>query len=283
MLRTDAWAFLDIRNPLCAWNIYRGFLVSPPAEPGVISVWAAAVLRRTVGGDPSSVLRESALERVRKERFPQRVSRLRGLYCFLDKDSAEQALIWFSGRNHFRRDLMADLSLIDAGQARDRLDSNWITYSPRHANGLYTDVSWIDDYWRGTAMPDRIPVWESIVDGRLAVLGSSLRERAYDLLRKSFPESLMLLEIARIAAWIGSNLGNCYARLLTDEASGDILVEHFIDMRDADNPEMLSHMTRVIKEGHPVRWADIEPQVTKGGFGNAPDFRRLNFRIPIRF
>jgi hypothetical protein len=34
MLTTDAYAFLNINDPVCAWATYRRVLVSAPEEPG---------------------------------------------------------------------------------------------------------------------------------------------------------------------------------------------------------------------------------------------------------
>jgi hypothetical protein len=44
MLSTDAYAYLNVDNPICAWATYRGVLVTPPAEPGFLSVWTAGLL-----------------------------------------------------------------------------------------------------------------------------------------------------------------------------------------------------------------------------------------------
>lgn len=280
MLTTDAWAFLDIRNPLCAWNVYRGCLISPPTDPGFISVWTAALLRRATGGDYAPLAREVALERVRAALFPNRISRFKGLYCFMDQGSAEQALSWGSSQNHFHPQYVAELSLEEAGPKRDRLDSNWLTYSPRDQAGFFSDISWIPRYWQGDAMPDRCPVWETGVDGRIAVLGTHLRERAYGLLKVKFPDSLLLLETGRIAAWIGSDLGNSTVWLHSTDNANELELAYLIDMRDATNATVLDKMKRLMEKGHPVNWDDMRPQIAKGNLGAAPDFRPMFFRFP---
>src|ERR1700733_9934535 len=176
MLTTDAWAFLNIANPVCAWATYRSVLVSVPPDPGYISVWTASMLK---SGDPKRIQCELMLERHRAKFFPQRVSRLKGMYCFTDLESAERALKWGS---HFRAENLAELSLAHAERG-DRVDSNWITYSEIENSPDPSAV--MDSYWSGKPYPHEVPIWEVLVEGRLIVLGVDLRERAYDLIQRS--------------------------------------------------------------------------------------------------
>src|SRR5690242_16290602 len=120
-LKTDGWTYLNVSNPLCAWATYRGALVSIPNEGGFISVWSASLLKN---GDPHRIAREVAIERCRLQFYPNRVSRLRGMYCFDDLQSAERALEW---GNHFKVQNLAELSFAEVVRG-DRLDANWITY-----------------------------------------------------------------------------------------------------------------------------------------------------------
>jgi len=73
LLRTGAYAFLNIRDPLCAWATYRGTLVCAPAQAGFLSVWSAGILR---ADDPARISRELILESIRAARHPERISRL---------------------------------------------------------------------------------------------------------------------------------------------------------------------------------------------------------------
>ncbi|WP_289297955.1 hypothetical protein [uncultured Reyranella sp.] len=280
MPKTDAWAFLDIRNPLCAWNVYRGTLVSPPDPDGYVSVWAAALLRRAKDGDLGLLRREAALEHVRVTGFPDRISRLRGLYCFVDRDSAERALAWGRSPNHFHVQFVAELSLAEAKPNWVRLDSNWLTYAALTDSGAFADLSWIPAYWTGAPMPDRVPIWETVVNGRAIVLGTELRERAYSVLRSKFPDSLLMLEIGRQAAWIGSDLGNCTGWLHAIENPDELALDYLMDMRDAGNEAFLTKLQELQKSEHSVNWADIGPQIEKGNLGKTPDLRPLSFRIP---
>lgn len=283
MLSTDAYIYLDIRDPVCAWATYRGVLVSVSPDPrqedliGGISLMSAAILRSE---SLARLSNELAIERIRQLRHPGRVSRLRGMYCFLDAEDAQRAAaLWGSFRNHFRPDFLADVCLQSTSR-RDRLDSNWITYAKRDENGflLASELDQFDRYWRGDEYPGKLPIWETIVDGRMIILGTELRNRAYEVIKQGFPRSLALLEIARLAAWVEYDLGNIRA-WLQDE--GDNIGLHYLmDMRDANNPEFLGKLEQLKLEGHPINWADLHQEMKHGSFGSTMDLRPYGFSRP---
>jgi hypothetical protein len=255
MLSTDAYAFLNIRDPVCAWATYRSVLVCAQPRPGFLSVWSAGILRMD---DAARINRELVLESVRASQFPERISRLRGMFCFLDVTSAEKACSWSTGPNsHFRPEFLAELSLSEAGERRDRLDSNWISFAPRTDQGYLTTIDWVPHCWAGTPYPGHTPVWETLIDGRLIVLGTTLKERAYQIIKTNFPASLAFLEIGRQAAWVGSDLGNVFAYLRED--GDDLVLEYALDMRDAEDPAFLEKLQQLKQDGHPINWADLTP------------------------
>jgi hypothetical protein len=264
MLKTDGWAYLNILNPLCAWATYRGVLVSIPSDPGVISVWSASMLKNAENS--TRIKRELALERCRSAFYPKRVSRLKGMYCFMDLQSAERALEW---GGHFKPQNLAELSFEEV-QRGDRLDANWITYGdfdePQNAASF--------GYWSGRSYPCREPVWEVIVEGRLTVLGTDLRERAYALIERKMPYSTAILELARVAAWVGSNLGSSHAFLLDD---GDyVALKYVMDVKEANDAAFINRIGELGKSGHPMR-----PEAV-AAFNNdtvrLPDLRPFEFR-----
>jgi hypothetical protein len=262
-LKTDGWAYLNISNPLCAWATYRGALVSIPNDSGFISVWSASLLKI---GDPDRIAREFAIEKCRAAFYPHKVSRLRGTYCFVDLQSAERALKW---GNHFKAQNLAELSFAEVARG-ERLDANWISY------GNFEDPSNVAGfgYWSGQAFPGAEPVWEALVEGRIYVLGTQLRERAYALVEKHMPDSTALLELARVSAWIGSNLGSVYAFL--QDAGDYVDLNYAMDMGDADNPVFLKQLEDLKASGHPIRAESIrafaEDRV------RTPDLRPFGFR-----
>jgi hypothetical protein len=97
MLTTDAYAFLNINDPVCAWATYRRVLVSAQEAPGFVSIWSAGIMRTE---SPQRLAREFALEQYRRLFHPEKISRLQGMFCFLDLKSAEGALSWGGPGNH---------------------------------------------------------------------------------------------------------------------------------------------------------------------------------------
>lgn len=278
MLTTDAFAYLDIDNPVCAWATYRGALVCAPAQPGFLSVWSAGLIR---AGNLARIGNELTIEAVRVASFGDRTSRLRGVFCFADPISAERAREWkHFGAGHFKREYMAELSLIEASGSRERSDANWITYAPTNGDGGLTDVSWIPRYWAGEPFPTKEPIWETLVDGRLLVLGTDLRKAAYAAIKSEFPQSLLFLEMARMAAQVGSDLGSITAFLLRQEK--DLRLDYLMNMQDTENIDVLDKMNALWRTDTPPNWADIEPHYSKGSFGNIPDLRPYGFSLPLR-
>lgn len=282
-LSTDAYVYLNIADPVCAWATYRGVLisVSPNGRDdeliGGISLMAANMMRADLKARLSN---ELVIESVRRRKHPGRVSRLRGMYCFLDIDSAARAAaLWGGFRNHFRPEYLAELHL-QAWTRRDRLDSNWITYAKRDQNDfiLTSELEQLDHYWEGRKYPGKLPIWETIVEGRMIVLGTELREKAYETIKRKFPRSLALLEIARLAAWVESDLGNIRA-WLQDEGE-NIALHHLIDMRDANDAGFIGKLDRLKSEGHPINWDDLRREMKDGSFGQTPDLRPYGFLRP---
>jgi hypothetical protein len=273
MLSTDAWAFLDILRPVCAWATYRGALVCSPPEPGFVSVWTASVLR---ADDVSRILIELSLEDCRRQFYPERPSRLTSMYCFRDIESAERACATGMTR-HCRPEFLAELSLAEATPQRDRFDLNWVNLAHKSQGTIDGTFDWTRRYWQGEPCAAREPIWETLVRGRLHVLGTDLRDRAYRILKRNFPDSLMLLEIARQACWVGSNLGSLHGSFAAD--GEDLVLRYAMDMRDANEESFLLRLRKLRRSGHPINWQDMKPHVERDSFGRTPDLLPFSFRI----
>lgn len=266
-MQANAWAFLDISKPACAWSAYRGVLVPAPSEEGFVSVWASNLIRK---GSSYWLSMELMLEEVRRRDFPARVSRLSGMYCFADRDSVDVAIATWP-MAHFKKDNLVDLYCERRDEAAP-LDANWITNSRSHV-----DPNWGSAYWSGEPFPHEPPAWEIVVGTRAFLLGTELRNRAFDIVKARFPDTLVLLETARMAAWIGSDLGNIAT---FGRAEGeDVVFEFVIDMRDAAKPDFIRALVELRDSGHPINYSEISPLLKHGGFV-LPDLRPENFRLP---
>ena len=245
-LTTDGYVYLNIDCPYVAWAAYRGILITPQRasiEGGrLVSWWFTNLLR-----DPVHLERELALDRVRERQFPDKVSRLVGMFCFLKKDYADRAVCWDA---HFRPENLAELSLCEATGHHHLQDANWITYAGCVASG--GSGEWMHRYWAGEPYPNAEPVWEALVEGRIAVLGTALRDRAHEVVKSRWPDSLMLLEISRLGAGVGSNIGSINAYMTGNAQRHDF--KFLMDMRDANDPDFLGRLDRLMASGHPVNW-----------------------------
>ena len=97
-------------------------------------------------------------------------------------------------------------------------------------------------------------------------------------MRANWPDSLMFLEISRLGAWIGSDIGSMSVFMAEDAEKYNFTF--CMDMRDADNKNFLIQLSQLIKSGHPVNYADVHPHYDKGSFGKVPDMSAFQFSCP---
>jgi hypothetical protein len=219
--------------------------------------------------DFSGLELEARLEFVRQVAFADRVSRLKGMYVFPDALSAERASSW-SG-DTFQSKYLAELHVV-GGLTGTATDANWIT----HALSDVLPDDWPFSYWSGEAFPGAQPIWEVVVSNRAYVLGTELRERAYQVIKRYLPDALAILEMGRLAAAAGSDLGNVACNIFDD---GDhVSSRHLLDMRDADNPVFLRRVGELLAAGHPKRQEALDVGAEQGTF-TVPDMRPLDFTV----
>ena len=224
------WVYLNARDPLVAWACYRGVLY--PSEffaknkPGTtpLGLRAYSVLYLAVKKNKQGVISsEVLLEDVRRRYYPDKISRLTGMFAFQDSQSAKQGETW--GLRHFEEEYLVELC-IDPFCSCTVVDSNWFTYLA--GNGLAEDVA--HSYWRGEAYPGKEPIWEVLFDSPALVSGTDLRMKCLDSLRPTMPNSLFLLDISRIAGELGFTLGAIVPFLTVKDGSPCIIFH--IDMED---------------------------------------------------
>jgi hypothetical protein len=195
------YAYLDIRDPLVAWEVAVGRLCSADnlESDGVfsLSLRQFPFFRRysRAGSVTSQIRNETRLEWIRSERHSDVLSRLRGVFLFDSRADAEAAAVRWDG-SHFDPLFLSEVEMIPDRQAR--LDSEWITFN------LLSDRedSWMDSYWRGEVCGER-PLTEVICSGVGTILNMDLRNRAYQEIMRLFPRSVPLLRTARIAFNLG--------------------------------------------------------------------------------
>lgn len=259
----QGFAYLDIDHLVVAWGVYRGVLVSahaearPPKAP--VSMMFAGMIQHE---NNARLHNELLIESIRITKFNDKVSRLTGMYFFSDAAQADAAVQW---GGYFRKENLAELEVHPV--AHTKVDANWITYADHDESGRVNpaETAWIEKYWAGEPFGDS-PVWETLVDGRAIIFGTELRQRAYDKVARAFPNALDTLEIARLAAVAGYDLGQT-AAWITQTAEDRFCLAYYLDMRDSDNPEFLE---RLGKHEGPKNMKDLAPGRETFGL---PDFR----------
>jgi hypothetical protein len=263
----NGYLFLDLDDPVCAWGAYRGVLVPPRSSPETssVSLWFASLVRR---GRREWLDLEVRLERVREERHNGKTSRLQGLYFFSELDSSRR----FSGESGLKHCSFGNLAEIHVVSPRkEKFDLNWITNWRNHR---LADEDWMDRYWRHEPYPYAEPIWECLTEHRVTVLGTDLRNIAYAKIKRDHPDSLALLEIARIAAWLNSDLGSISPHVVRIQDELEIRI--CMDFRDATNPAFLKSVGSYMASENPVNRKDISAQFSNQTFGRVPDMTFMN-------
>jgi hypothetical protein len=179
---------------------------------------------------------ELQIEAARQARHSHHPSRLSAMYFFESKECSEAAQEW---GGHFISKHLAAVDL-HATNFLSRHDANWITYAPLDTQDRISSTEWIDLYWSGAPYPNKAPVWELLSNGRATILDTRVKKRAYKTVAQRDPMSVSLLEVARICAKTGSDLGQIKTFLVVNNSA--VTVEWHVDMRDVENPIALENI-----------------------------------------
>jgi hypothetical protein len=250
------FAYMDVDFPPIAWNVYRGAMVSFDqtllyARGGV--AWRSASLLRD--GAFERFLNEITIESFRRRYYPRQASRLTGLFSFPDFASAVRAERWGA---YFCSDQLVELAP-EYVACEGTYDADWISEPPRSEDGLLdrTQLDWLHRYFRKEPKSST-PTWERVSIGRVSILGKKIRKCAYSTIVEYAPKCRELLEIARIGAAVGSNLGCCIPQVFANESS--VALRYLIDMTDAENDDVLSRIARYQPKNH-ADLSAVDPDV----------------------
>lgn len=185
-------AYLDIEHPMVAWETAIGRIQSAgqPSPSGFgVSLWMFNRLRDFARqGSTSAALGEFRLEAVRASRYPDRVSRLQGVYFFESRDDAMAAIDRWGLPSKYREFVSA---VQFSAESITKVDSEWITWNLQSSGG----DGWMDRYWAGEAAGVR-PLIEVLAVGQGVILNKQLRIEAYKRVYQDSPESTPLLAAA---------------------------------------------------------------------------------------
>jgi hypothetical protein len=255
MYRKTHWLYLNIASPnansfVPAWAAYRGLLATP-------NVLLDEQIRRTHLGltphltrlireeDGVKLEKELMLEKVRRDNFPNSVSRFNCIYCWLDEASARTAPKYWSNQGaHFQDRYLVEIS-VDAPRPPTIVDTRWIDRYVINSNERLDEIggSWMHSYWNGETFPWKgepniapEPLYEYLVEGVALIHGTELRMEAYSLIEKLAPEAMVIVEKGRLGVDLctrfdGKNewrLGQIVPTLMTNQERTSLMVHHLI-------------------------------------------------------
>ncbi len=163
MIEQVFYVYLNIDAFPAAWAAYRGQLISSSVygtesfRP--VSYWVARLFRENT---LIRLQKELLVEDIRRKYYPEKVSRLQGMYFWGDEKSAEHAEKWREEEGHyFDKDFLVEVGF-SCIKPPTRADTTWID------DYLINDevpcepgnTNWIHEYWKGNPQPYKEPKWE---------------------------------------------------------------------------------------------------------------------------
>jgi len=268
------YAYLNIENPHVAWEVAIGRIQSHGLftdQSFGISVWHASRLKKlSTFGLVDSVLDEFSLELYRKTNYPDKVSRMQGVYFF---ESEEMLNIAFQ-----RWSIPINKAYISEvnfhGVNFSNHDSEWITDC---MGG--NDKDWFGPYLRGDTRGAN-PLTEVVASGIGNILNNDLRNLAIQKVLERTPDSSPFLFLAIAATKLGvmdAALSTPYVYL----EDGRIAVHHAtkLDTLQACEGPATRELIRLYEKGL-LTYPIIRPN-GPDAVARMPDLRDLKFYVDV--
>ena len=265
------YAFLDIDHPMVAWEVAIGRIKSANYNENNsfgLSIWQYNLLSSYIKhGADNKIINEFKLEKVRFGKFPNSVSRLKGMYFFEEKNDAEKALKRW-GIN-IPSNYISEIEFYPVKYTK--VDSEWITFNILNNN----DERWMENYWKGLPYGSE-PLYEVLVEGIGIVLNYDLRIKAYQTILNLWPYSTNLLAMAVCTFQIKNidNIASIKPGIITDH--NKILGGFYIDISHLDD-----NQKEIIESVKFCRDNNSYPKVINPKdiniFFNLPDMREYAF------
>ncbi|WP_219904196.1 hypothetical protein [Aphanothece minutissima] len=222
---------------MVAWEVAIGRIRSAcdnSRDKFGISLWQYGLLREYAHqGADRRFINELRLESIRQESFPEKVSRLKGVYFFESERDAHMATErWGIGD---KQKYICEVNF--SASNITRVDSEWIT-----SFLLSSDESWMKSYWGGEIFGDA-PLTEILASGIGVVHNNSFRSNAYRKVMETWPYSTFLLAAACFGfTELGlENIAQMVPALFASE--GQVEGAYFINMNELhQNEERIAHL-----------------------------------------
>lgn len=259
-----AYTYVNFNNPFVAWSLYRGVILTPDVlnQRGFVSSLMMTMLSRSPDGQ--FVEAEIALEKERSINFPQMPSRLSSIFAFESREAAEKGIPEMG----LRGGTLVGIRPMSMNYTCKRVDSTWLTYAQSMP---YEAKKFAKSYWSGEFERDEKSFPELILQGRFIVHGREVRQKAYEVVKECAPTVLWMLELARLGAAFGTDLGNSAAFLTLENHLGFLI--NFTD-KEATKTLQMARDRKKIDPTFQINEEDLQQFMNLTEF-QMPDFRDL--------
>lgn len=184
------WSYINIDDDFSAWEVAIGrFQSLNLAHKHALSIRQINSLRNAVKYQEYDIWKmELELESFRRLHYPNKVSRLNGLFLFESKIEAEENPRYWGG-NHFSEEYLTEVGFLTRETEFSKYDSKWIT------NYKKGDIDLLHSYFSGKPY-DSSPQWEIVAYGKGVIWNRELRQKAYDQIIKYSPYTKSILDSA---------------------------------------------------------------------------------------
>lgn len=206
MKKLKLWCYLNIENPLVAWEVAIGRIASLEAMPSLqgkekrwfLTQWQYSRLKNAFNNNPANeipLINEFRIESVRHRFYPQKVSRLRGSFFFKSKEDAINIVNYY-GWGGFNPNYLSEVEVYcKKDDDVTYYDSTWFSMKARDI----MNIEDIKDYLSNTTYwgSESNPATEVLVYGLGFVLNDGLIQKAYDIVKATDPDSMCFVDSAR--------------------------------------------------------------------------------------
>ncbi|MDR9741122.1 hypothetical protein [Proteus terrae] len=207
MKKLKLWCYLNIENPLVAWEVAIGRIASAEALPSFqgkekrwfLTQWQYSRLKNAFYNDPAKevpLINEFRIESIRHQLYKDKVSRLRGCFFFKNKEDAINIVNYY-GWNGFNPNHLSEVEVYyKTDNDISYYDSTWFTMKASDIMATEDIKSYLanENYWGIHGHP----ATEVLVYGLGFILNKELIRKAYNIVKQTHPNSMCFVDSARI-------------------------------------------------------------------------------------
>lgn len=207
------YVYFNLSDADVRWNLARGVFntTSEIQKYYPQSTIISFFLKSRIEHGDAILEQELLIEKIRKEKFPHKPSRLTGLFYFSEKKDAENAQKYVKV-NHFQNVCLQEIALAPNIKI-EKFDMNWISFYNKYKEQYPND--WVERYWNGEICNIKTglgipPIWESITEDGFIVPNKEIREECIERFKMDDERLCALLYLSVWGAYYGYILGYAF-------------------------------------------------------------------------